>query len=307
MNVATALGYGSNERLLIVNADDYGLCQSFNSGIQQLLKEKVISSTTLMLPCRAAREAAKWSAQHPEYDVGIHFTFTSEWEGYRWGPITQGKLAQSLVSSDGYFPKDCKTFELQAEPEQVRNEMIAQIEMAMELGMNPTHADNHMGSLYGLETGRHFIQVVLEVCALYGLPYRLPRSLSATNKQVAPPEMAEQAKQMGLLADAKGVVVLDYLVGLPFHLQAGETYDSLKLEMKQLLKELEPGVTELIIHPSLVTDELLAFHGQPEKRGMEFQLFRDADIHKTIKDEGIRLIHWRDLQKLQRQQSGWID
>ncbi|MUT67375.1 polysaccharide deacetylase family protein [Paenibacillus sp. NEAU-GSW1] len=300
MNVASALGYGSDQRLLIVNADDYGLCKSVNNGIQQLLEERAVSSATLMVPCKASKEAAQWSVNHPEYDVGIHLTLTSEWDNYRWGPVNRMDNVQSLVTSEGFFPKDCKTFELQADPEQVRVELIAQIETALSRGMNPTHADNHMGSLYGLATGRNFLPIVFDICAKYGLPFRMPRLVPAEDGQVAPPELAEQARQLGLLADSKGVVILDYLVGLPFQLQEDETYESLRADMQQLLRSLQPGVTELIIHPSLVTDELLAFHGQPEKRGMEFQLFRDKAIQRTLAEENIRMIGWRELQKLQR-------
>ncbi|MFF2479504.1 polysaccharide deacetylase family protein [Paenibacillus sp. NPDC058071] len=305
MNVGTELGYGSEERLLIVNADDYGLCKSFNAAAEQLLEEQAISSATIMMPCRSAKEAALWSARNPQYDIGIHLTFTSEWNSYRWGPLSKSEASRSLVTSEGWFPKDCKTFELQADSAEVRAEMIAQIETALSYGMQPTHADNHMGSLYGLETGKNFLPEVFDVCAKYGLPFRLPRRVSAGESQIAPPEMAEQARQLGQLADSKGVVILDYLVGLPFPLQPDETYDSLKKDMKSLLRSLQPGVTELIIHPSLVTDELLSFHGQPSKRGMEFQLFRDRDIQRTIAEEKIKLIHWRDLQKLQRSRSGW--
>ncbi|ACT01324.1 polysaccharide deacetylase family protein [Paenibacillus sp. JDR-2] len=299
MNVAASLGYGSQERLLIINADDYGLCQSTNKGIQQLLQEQAVSSATLMMPCKSSREAALWSANRPQFDVGIHFTFTSEWDSYRWGPVLNGSDTQSLVTAEGYFPKDCRSFELQAEPQQVKKEMIAQIEAALQLGMNPTHADNHMGSLYGLETGKNFLKEVFEVCAAYGLPFRMPRKVAAVSGQMVPPELEEQARQLGLLAHAMGVVVLDYLIGLPFPLKAGDTYDTVKTDLKQQLKQLQPGVTELIFHPSLVTDELLAFHGQPEKRGMEFQLFRDPDVQQALRSEGIRLIRWRDLQQLQ--------
>jgi len=305
MSLASELGYGEHEKLLIINADDFGSCHSVNLGIQQLLTDKIVSSATLMMPCGWAREAALWSARHSQFDVGVHLTFTSEWDLYRWGPVNRHGITSSLVTNEGYFPKECKTFEKQADEQQVKAEMIAQIEMAIQMGMKPTHADNHMGSLYGLSTGRNFLSIVLDVCAAYGLPFRLPRNLRESNDQVAPPELAEQAKLLGLLADSKGVVILDYLVGLPFHLQDGETFDSFKTDMQQLLKRLKPGVTELIIHPSFVTEELRAFHGQPEKRGMELEMFRDADIQQTLQDEGIRLIRWRELQKLQRDRSGY--
>lgn len=306
MSLAKALGYEEGDKLLLINADDYGLCHSVNSGIQQLLLEQTVSSATIMMPCAWAREAALWSARHPQLDVGVHFTFTSEWDLYRWGPVNRKKSTASLVTNENYFPKDCKTFEKQADPEQVKMELIAQIEMALAMGMKPTHADNHMGSLYGLATGRNFLSIVLDVCASYGLPFRLPRYLIQDNGQIAPPELAEQAKQLALLADSKGVVILDYLVGLPFQLLEGESFDSLKANMQQLLQSLQPGVTELIIHPSLVTDELNAFHAQPVKRGMELELFRDAEIIQTLQDEGIRMIRWRELQKLQRDRTGYI-
>lgn len=305
MSLAKALGYSEKERLLLINADDFGLCHSVNSGIQQLLLDNIVSSATLMMPCGWAREAALWSARHPQIDVGIHLTFTSEWDFYRWGPVNRKGSTASLVTNEGYFPKDSKTFEQQADADQVRDELIAQIEMALAMGMKPTHADNHMGSLYGLATGRNFLPAVLDVCASYGLPFRLPRYLLQENGQIAPPELAEQAKQVAQLADAKGVVILDYLVGLPFQLQDGETFESLKTNMQLLLKGLHTGVTELIIHPSLVTEELTAFHGQPEKRGMELELFRDADIQQTLQEEGIRIIRWRELQKLQRDRSNY--
>ncbi|MGO4344131.1 polysaccharide deacetylase family protein [Paenibacillus sp. MCAF9] len=305
MSLAKALGYGENEKLLIINADDYGVCHSVNVGIQQLLLEQTVSSATIMMPCGWAREAALWSARHPQIDVGVHFTFTSEWDMYRWGPVNRKGSTSSLVTHENYFPKDSKTFEMQADPEQVKEELIAQIEMALAMGMKPSHADNHMGSLYGLATGRNFLSIVLDVCASYGLPFRLPRNLRQNIGQVASPELEEQAKQLGMLADSKGVVILDYLIGLPFHLEEGETFDSLKASMQQVLEGLQPGVSEIIIHPSLVTDELNAFHMQPLKRGMEFELFRDAEINNTLQKENIRMIRWSELQKLQRARTGF--
>jgi len=304
MSLAQELGYRAEEKLLIVNGDDYGLCHSVNRGIQQLLSEGSISSATLMMPCGWAKEAAEWSKHNPQFDVGVHFTFTSEWDSYRWGPVNRAGRSESLVDDEGYFQRDCRSFESKAVSEQVYEELVAQVEMALKLGLNPTHADNHMGSLYGLETGRHFLGETLEVCASYGLPFRLPRYVLSEDGQVAPPEKAEQAKQLASFADSKGVVILDYLVGLPFPLQQGESYESLRADMQSLLRSLKPGVTEVIIHPSEVTEELEAFHREPAKRGMELQLFRDDIIKQTLAEEGIRIIHWHELQQVQRKRKG---
>ncbi|QAY66005.1 polysaccharide deacetylase family protein [Paenibacillus protaetiae] len=295
-----ALGYGSGERLLIIHADDFGLCHSVNQAVGELLDDGTVSGASIMMPCSWAKEAADWCAARKEVDVGVHLTFTSEWEPYRWGPVSHTEAAPSLLDPQNYFPRDCRTFELQADPAQVKAEARKQIEMALQLGLQPTHADNHMGSLYGLETGRHFLPVVFELCAEYGLPFRLPRFVTGDQGQAAPPELAEQARQLAAYAERMGVVILDYLVTLPFRKQEEETYESFRQSMKQLLAGIKPGVTELYIHPSYVTEELLAFHGSPEKRGWEKQIFREPDIRQTLVDEGIRVIGWRELQQLQR-------
>jgi len=303
-STAAALGYGVKDKLLIINADDFGLCHATNTGIQQLLTEGNVSSATIMMPCGWARGAALWAARHPHLDVGVHWTFTSEWSPMKWGPVERRGSTMTLVTDEGYFPTDAKTFERQADASEVKQELIAQLEMALTLGIDVTHADNHMGSLYGLQKGRHFLLETFDVCAQFGIPFRLPRHLLAENGSLAIPDLSEQAWRLAAEAEARGVVVLDYLQGLPFREAEGETYGDYKRKMMKLLRELRPGVTELIIHPSLITEELCAFHTAPLQRGMEMEIFRDEEVQQLLKTEGIIPIHWRDLRDLQRRQRG---
>ncbi|MBM7563324.1 polysaccharide deacetylase family protein [Paenibacillus sacheonensis] len=299
-STAEQLGYGPNERLLIINADDFGVCHSTNRAIQSLLDARAVASATIMMPCAWAREAALWSASRRHLDVGVHLTFTSEWDAMKWGPVYRGGATMSFTTAEGYFHKDAKAFERRADAGQVRQEMIAQIEMALAIGIDVTHADNHMGSLYGLQTGRDFLGDVFDVCAQYGLPFRLPRYLLLESGMPAPPELAGLALKQAEAAARKGVVVLDYLVGLPFRATPPETYVQFKSHMIALLKRLKPGVTELVLHPSFVTDELKAFHGEPARRGMELDIFRDPEIQDTLRKEGILQIGWRELRQHQR-------
>lgn len=298
MNTAQRLGYAPDARLLIVNADDFGMCHATNEGVFELLEDGSVDSATVMMPCGWAREAALWSAARPHLDVGVHFTLTSEWQGYKWGPVIRQGDASSLVTGEGYFPADCRTVELLADPAQVRAELIAQLEMAKSLGLDPTHVDNHMGSVYGLETGRHFLREVFEVCAAYGLPFRIPRR--APENRGATPEREQQAQRLAAFADQLGVVILDELVGLPFGSTPGETYESFKADMIRLLHGLRPGLNELILHPSRVTEELKAIHPLWAKRGWERDIFRDADVRRALSDAGIVRVKWSDLRRLQR-------
>jgi predicted glycoside hydrolase/deacetylase ChbG (UPF0249 family) len=76
----------SNERFLILNADDFGMCHSTNEAISTLLTEGSITSASLMMTCPWTLEAVRMVKQNPSMDVGIHFTHTSEWNVYKWGP-----------------------------------------------------------------------------------------------------------------------------------------------------------------------------------------------------------------------------
>lgn len=298
MTLAEQLGYEPGAKLLIVNADDFGMCHAENAAIMQLLEEGAVSSATVMIPCGWAKEAAAWSAARPEHDVGVHLTFTSEWSGYKWGPVTRNGDVSTLVTEEGYFPADIAAFERQAARHHVRLEMVNQVETALALGLAPTHLDNHMGSLYGLATGHHFLDAAFEVCARYELPFRMPRALLDLGK--LPAEAAAMARQAAELADRMGVVILDHLIGLPFGKQPGETYESYKRDMIRVLRSLRPGVSEIIIHPALASEELKAIHGEWEKRQWDFDLFRDPEVRETISSEGIVMIRWRDLRKLQQ-------
>ncbi|MFD1175525.1 polysaccharide deacetylase family protein [Paenibacillus puldeungensis] len=299
MSLVQQLGFEPGAKLLIVNADDFGMCHAENVAITQLLEERAVSSTTVMMPCAWAKEAINWSIAHPEYDVGVHLTFTSEWNEYKWGPVTRNGAVHTLVTDEGYFPADIATFEKQAGRQQVRLEIMNQIEMALSMGLKPTHLDNHMGSLYGLTTGHHFLDVVFEACAEYGLPFRMPRVLPELARAL--PEAAVLAAQVAGLADRMGVVILDHLLGLPFGKQPGETYEGYKQATIRVLRDLQPGVSELIIHPAVASEELKAIHSEWEKRQWDYELFRDPEVQHAIASEGIVIISWRDLQSLQLQ------
>lgn len=300
MNTAQRMGYSGEDRLLIVNADDFGLCRSANDGVLQLLEAQAISSATIMMPCPWSADAiASLKRRAPQADVGVHWTLTSEWTPYRWGPLSRAKPTDSLAEGAGWFPAANADVERRADPEQVRAELIAQTEAALASGLALTHADNHMGSLYGFHTGRDFLHVAFDVCATYGLPFRLPRQLRETGGRTIPKELHRRAKLRARQAEDRGIVLPDYVTGPEFRLSPGQTYDDMKAESIALLRDLQPGVTEWIAHPALDTEELRSFHGAADKRGMELSFWRDPEVRTTLDDLGVRLIGWRELRAYQ--------
>ena len=286
-----------NERYLIINADDLGMCHSSNQAIFKLFESGFITSSTLMAPCPWIKEVAEYYKSHPDADIGVHLTFTSEWKLYKWGPVTKGKPVGSLITKEGYFPERAEEVELKAIREEVREEIKNQIELILGLGINVSHLDNHMGSLYGLTYGNSFLDIVFEFCQEYNFPFRLPRNLTEETRKELPKEAIANYERIIDLADRKGVRLIDYLLSYPFSLEDGEDYDTFKKKVIQMLRKLKCGVSELYIHPGLATEELKAINPHWEKRYMEFELFRDEEVFKVIQDEGIRLIGWKDLRR----------
>ncbi len=300
MTLAEQLGHEAGDRLIILNADDFGMCRSANLGIQSLLAAGAISSATVMMPCGWAPQAVQIARAHPSFDIGVHLTFTSEWPAYRWSPVSAAQDVSSLVDADGYFPATIAPVEERATQEHVRREIHSQIERALALGLRPTHADNHMGSLYGIVTGRDFLAVTLAECAAYGLPFRLPRYPDGLSEEPAElAALAETTSRQAAVADRLGVVIPDYLWTRPFHLGPDETYESLKAEWIDLLTSVRPGVTELYMHPFVESDELRDLSPDWRKRVLELRLFHDPDVAAALADAGVRRIGWRDLQVLQ--------
>ena len=83
----TLLGYPADARLLIINADDFGMCHAINEGIIHALMHAVLRSTTVMVPCPWALHAMHFLAEHPDIPFGVHLTVIFDWVGPRWGPV----------------------------------------------------------------------------------------------------------------------------------------------------------------------------------------------------------------------------
>lgn len=299
-----SMGYGRGDRLLIVNADDYGMCHTFNTAAQQLLLQRAISSATLMVPCPWAKDAAGFCTQHPEVDVGVHLTFTSEWTHYKWGPVTPGKSLDSLRTAEGWFHADSASFQRSADTAEVRQEIFGQIDRAIAWGVDPSHLDVHMYSLLGLATGRDFLEPVFEACNRYGLPLRLPRSWASR------PGFSDVQKrllrQRIAAAEERGIALVDEHLGLDFFYKDGETYEQAVNQMAAILRSLKPGISEILIHAGHDTDELRSIMPRDfPKREMEAKLFLDDRIKQLLVAENIRLVRWQDLRDHQRKQAGF--
>lgn len=279
------------ERYLIINADDYGVCLSSNQAVEHLFNEGFITSTTLMTPCPWAEEALHRAKNNKKMRVGLHLTLNAEWNLYKWGPVCRTQLVNSLLDEDGYFYNDVPELLKAAQANDVTTEIEAQLNFMVKRGYRPTHVDNHMGSVYGLQ-GQSFLPEVFALCAKHGFNFRLPRSTEFLGQ--VPEELSNVFAQVAKTAEGLGIGILDNLCSHPYALTANDSYETVRDYYLYLIRSIHPGITEMFLHPAKETEELKTVCRDWQKRVWEYRLMLDDIVIKTIEAEGIKLVGWTD-------------
>ena len=268
------LGYPVDARLLIINADDFGMCHAINEAIFRALKKGVLRSTTLMVPCPWALHAMHFLADHPEITFGVHLTVISDWVDYRWGPVTSREKVPSLIDKAGYFYnfEHMPEFLAQVGLDQLEMEFRAQIEAVLAAGLKPTHLDWHALRIGGRAD---IFDVMLRLAREYGLALR-----------VAGRSGIERVQSQGF--PSNDYDFLDSYLLDPVDKSA--RYD-------QLLRELPAGLSEWAVHPGLDNAELLAIEPDGKHvRQTDFDFLMSQEAKDIVKEEGIILLDYRALQ-----------
>lgn len=286
-------------KYLIVNADDFGMCHSANEAVFDLFRDSKLFSSTIMMPCPTAEDAVRFSVENPGYAIGIHTTLTSEWKKYRWTPLTN---APSLTDENGFMWSSSRQVEKNGKTDEIEKEVRAQIVKALVLGMRPSHIDNHMGSLYGNQTGRFtLLRKAYEICGSYGLPYRM---FIKADARVAPREaplfaVKGAAALSAMWAKKYKVKTPDYLLfpDWPAMKEYGaDTYEKYQKRILEIWTNLPDGVTETFVHPALETDELKGITNAWQQRVWEYNLMKDPATHAYLKGKGVEMISYNDIK-----------
>lgn len=275
------LGTHGNEKLLIIHADDLGVAHSVNRATFTAFETGCISSASLMMPCPWVAEVSNYVKSHPEFDIGVHLTLTSEWRAYRWGPVAPRRRVASLLDADGYLWSDSKQAARHCRIEEVEYEIRAQVDRALELGIRPTHLDSHMFMLF--ETPQLFLALV-KVARDYGIPY-LAVSIAGLPKEVRDPVH-------------EGDILLDRLIAL----KATTPSNEWSKWYAQALTELEPGLTQLIVHLGYDDAELRAVTAGQVRHGSswrqrDFHEVSSKEFRESIQEKEIKLVSWKDLKQ----------
>ena len=230
--LAERLGHDADAKLLIISCDDLGSCHAANVGVYDALRNGSATCASLMVPAPWAQHAARMY-RHGD-DIGVHLTLNAEHDAYRWGPVTH---APSLLSGEGGFPRSIDDLWEHADPDEVRRELIAQVERALAWEIDVTHLAPH---LTAITLRPEFFGIYLDVACEFRLPIRLPSTVTAD--QVGFP--------FRRLAADEGVVFPDHF---DHDWRAGS-----RDRVLRAIGALEPGVTEVHVQPAIDTPEVRA-------------------------------------------------
>ncbi len=281
--IAERLGHPRDAKLLILHADDLGVAHSVDSASLDALERGVISSASVMMPTPWVSEVAAWARAHPDHDLGLHLTLTSEWKHYRWGSVAPASEVRTLLDSTGVMAAEVQPVAQRAALDQVERELRAQVERALAMGLRPTHLDSHMGALFATP---QLFGTLAKVARSYGLPYLNARGPAG--------RIAEGAM-------APDDVVLDTVVTIGPDVPP-ERWAAWYLDA---VRNLKPGLTEMLVHLGTDDSELRAITVDHAPWGSAWRqrdndVLRSAEFRQALRDNKVVLVKWRDLQRLER-------
>lgn len=271
-------------KILIVNADDFGLTHSISYGILKCFKEGILTSASVLTNGKAFEEAVRLTKEN-NLDVGIHLTLMDG------KPVSGSSAVRSLVDKEGNFPKNYINFSLQyfyskILLSEVETEFRAQIKKFLDAGLKPNHINGHNH----VHMFPAITEVVIKLMKQYGIKFmRIP---IVPVRPLWDKLSINSAAKLFLIAFAKSAKrkilehdlhTTDFFEGL---------FISGRLSKKNLMEALErikPGVTELMCHPGHADEESLALYPWNYHWEEEAEALCDAEVRNAVEHLGIKL------------------
>jgi predicted glycoside hydrolase/deacetylase ChbG (UPF0249 family) len=278
-NAAEQLGYPATAKLLIVEAADLALSHSVDRASFAALDKRAVSSASFMAAGPWLAEVAAYAKAHPDADLGLDLTLTSEWKRYRWGPVAPKSDVPSLVGPDGNLWPDVALFAKNAKPAEVETEIRAQVERAIKAGIRPSHLTSHMGSLLTPARFAAYVKVARE----FGLPFLATRVPTAPTAMLAPLNSTDILPSAIVLAsDVKPENWPAYYLGI--------------------IRSLKPGITELIVHLGYDNAELQAITEDRPAYGSawrqrDFNVITSPEFRQAVQDNHVIVVGWNEIKK----------
>jgi len=276
LTVQEKLGYSKDTKLLIIHADDLGVSHSENEATINAMEKGSVSSASIMVPTPWFSEIAEYAVAHPKADFGLHLTFTSEWKNYKWRSLSDE--TPGLNNKQGFMFSSVDSVYASATIAEVEKELRRQIEKAKQFGIDVTHLDSHMGTLFGRPD---YLKLYIQMGREYKVPVMLPKFAAAG---------------LGSFLTDKDVLVDDIKIASPPDFKNG-----MASFYTGVLDSVKAGLTVLIIHAAYDDKEMRSVTiDHPDYgaawRQADYNFFTSETCKRILKEKNIKVITWREVR-----------
>src|SRR5205807_6599487 len=268
------------------------MCHGANVAFLELARSRSVTCGSIMVPCPWFREIASAAAQDPALDLGVHLTLTSEWPQYRWGPLSTHSRASGLVDEHGYFPRNCLDLRARLNVEAADIEFRAQVDRALQAGIDVTHLDTHMGAALVPELVDIYTRLGLE----YRLPILLPREIDSYIGVLRMGEITPGIyERIVAQLEARGLPVFDR-----FRMTPEPPGPDVESTYRTMIEALPAGATFFALHCNAPGDIEVIVPSRAHWRTNEYHLFRSGAPMRWMAEAGVRPIGMREIRDLWR-------
>lgn len=273
-------------RLLIVNADDYGLTPGVSHGILRAHRHGIVTSTSVLALAPGFREAGVWLGETPSLGVGVHLAAVGEDP-----PLLPAAQIRSLVDRRGRLPANWKHFLLHAlsgriRPAELEREFAVQIERVLALGVPVTHLDTHQH----LHLWPQVREAVLRLARRFGVrAIRIPRSSA---RRISGLGIALFAARLRRRAEEEGLTFPDATVGFE---ESGHMGPARLARAIDRLARSSARTAEIIVHPGEAHDLDRERYAWGYRWGDELAALVDGEARAHLERTGFRLGTFADL------------
>ena len=286
------LGFESTDKVVILHIDDVGFSHASNVATFECLDFGIASCGATIVPAPWFLETASICRKKPSYDIGVHMTLNSEYDLYRWRALSSIDPKSGLLDSERSLWRTTEEAIGHISSQAAEVEMRAQVQMAIDNGIDVTHIDTHMSTVMAPK----FLPSYLKVAREFNVPAFLPR--------ISRNEL--EARGLGALSDfylklldnleKKGTPLIDNIITETM----GDSSNKTEYYCK-MLKEIKPGITHFLFHPAKLSPELESITPDSAKwRDLDYQAFTDPKLKEFVKELDLKIIGYREIRDVLR-------
>lgn len=291
-SVIEKMGYEADDVVVITHIDDIAMSHAANIASFECLDFGIAKCGAVIAVSGWLMEAATKCKESKNYDIGVHLTLTSEYDTYRWRPLSTIDMDSGLFDSEGYLWKTSEEARDNVNPKAAELEMKAQIEIAIENGIDVSHIDCHMGTVLFPK----FVQGYLNMAKEFTIPAFVPRVTKAQLIDLGFGGLESFVEKMMENLEKENFPLIDYLRAGPLE------YKENKINFySDLFSSLQPGLTHMLFHPAKMSSELRALHHTPVERNQDYEAFTSKELKDYVDSLDIHIIGYKELRKFFRE------